>query len=99
MKARLLPEDWAKAKKAIETPLRYFIFVGYKYFFQVIKIHIYKYISVSIRKAILVAVFAKFHHLAFCFIDESKFHVPKPTAKVLITYLSKIYLMHNSYIV
>ena len=57
------------------------------------------YISVSIRNAILVAVFAKFHHLAFCFIDESKFHGPKPTAKVLITYLSKIYLMHNSYIV
>ena len=32
------------------------------------------YISVSIRKAILVAVFAKFNHLAFCFKDESKFH-------------------------
>ena len=32
MKARLLPEDWAKAKKAIETPLRCFICVGYNFF-------------------------------------------------------------------
>ena len=32
MKATLLPEDWAKAKKAIETPLRCFICVGYNFF-------------------------------------------------------------------